>query len=145
MGAACYELLGFETVDGELVAIQIAGVRRVGVRRPVTRAGGAFVLTAGAQRRLMKCLNLRPALRLETDGHAVAHAGGLSVCGFEHEEGWLVHAPDRAVVAQVGQAFEAQLSECFVVELTGLRQIVSANGYVSENRHGSLLHGWVVL
>src|SRR5476651_651492 len=75
-------LNGFETVGSQFVAVQIAGIRSVGIRSPVTRPGKAFTCTASGQCCGMKRVDCGTRRCLETDGNTIADAGRCAVSRF---------------------------------------------------------------
>src|SRR5215472_9843736 len=102
------DLLRLEAVGGELVAVEVANVGRVGVGMPATRPDGAFVLAAELERGLVKRRDRRPVGCDKADGAAIGRARRLSVGRLQHKEFRRRLAPDRTIVSEIVQTLVAE-------------------------------------
>src|ERR1700719_3412373 len=95
------ELFRLEAVSGELVAVEIADIPRIGTGMPAARPDRAFILAAGRESSLVEFCNRRTARCYEADRAAIGEARGLSVGRLQDEKFRGGFAPDRAVLSQI--------------------------------------------
>ncbi|MNL41091.1 hypothetical protein D3C87_1634830 [compost metagenome] len=83
----------------------------------------------------MKGIDCSAIRCFKADSDPVADAGWSAVCRFQYEEGRGTLTPDRSILIQIRDAFEAECAEYIVVKTAGLLQIVGTDGDVSEDAH----------
>ena len=120
-------LIGTEAIGRPLVAVQITGIGSVGIRCPATRSRQAFTGTASGQSGCMERVDGGTGRRFETDGHPFTDADRCAVRRFQNKEGRCALAPDRTVVAEVGNTLLAQFAQYAVAETAGVVQIIGAD------------------
>ena len=107
--------------------------------RPSPWPNGAFIDAAAGECSLVESSNRRAVRRHETDRAAVGDARRLAVGRLQHEEFRSRFTPDRAVLAEIVQAFVAERTQHVVIECAGLHQIIGADRDVREYGHRVLL------
>src|SRR5271155_135676 len=133
------ELFRLEAVGGELIAVEIADIGRIGTGMPAARPDRAFILAAGRESSLVEFSNRRTARRDEADRAAIGEARRLSVGRLQHEEFRGRLAPDRAVLAQIIQTLVAERAQHAVIKGARLRKIVRSHRNMRKYGHLILL------
>src|SRR5947209_8168727 len=133
------ELFRLEAVGGELVAVDIADIGRIGTGVPAARPDRTFILTACREGSLVEFCNRRPARRDEADRAAIGEGRRLSVGRLQHEEFRRRLAPDRAVLAQIVQTLIAERAQYAVIKGARLRKVVRSHRNMRKYGHPILL------